>query len=122
MITVSEARDRLFSLISPLGTENVPLTEANARILAQPVAARRLQPPFAASSMDGYAVKAAEVEPDAMFQMIGEAAAGHPFSGEVGAGDCVRDYRQGGHALPAGRHRGSDEGAQPADEHRASSQ
>lgn len=92
MITVSEARARLFDLIAPLGAEDVPLTEANTRILARPVAARRQQPPFAASSMDGYAVKAAEVEPDAMFQVIGEAAAGHGFGGTVGPGQAVRIF------------------------------
>ena len=66
MISVSEARAHLLELVSPLGTELVPLAEAAGRVLADDVAARRDQPPFAASAMDGYTVKSAEVELHAM--------------------------------------------------------
>lgn len=100
MISVSEAREALFALVSPLETEEVPLEAANGRVLARAAEARRDQPPFAASSMDGYAVKAAEVEPDAMFKVIGEAAAGHGFAGTVGAGQTVRIFT--GAPLPDG--------------------
>ena len=41
MISVSEALDRLFTLISPLDVEEVPLAEAAGRILARDVAASR---------------------------------------------------------------------------------
>ncbi|MDF1772851.1 MAG: molybdopterin molybdotransferase MoeA [Pseudophaeobacter sp. bin_em_oilr2.035] len=92
MISVSEARVHLLELVSPLGTELVPLAEAAGRVLADDVAARRDQPPFAASAMDGYAVKSAEVELHAMFKVIGEAAAGHGFDGTVGAGQAVRIF------------------------------
>ncbi|MEO3478635.1 gephyrin-like molybdotransferase Glp [Phaeobacter sp. CAU 1743] len=92
MISVSEARAHLLELVSPLGTELVPLAEAAGRVLADDVAARRDQPPFAASAMDGYTVKSAEVELHAMFKVIGEAAAGHGFDGTVGAGQAVRIF------------------------------
>ncbi|SPH21644.1 Molybdopterin molybdenumtransferase [Ascidiaceihabitans donghaensis] len=92
MITVTEALDALFALVSPLATEDVPLRHANGRVLARDVAAQRTQPPFAASSMDGYAVKAAEVEADALFKVIGESAAGHRWDGVVGAGQAVRIF------------------------------
>ncbi|MDE4274601.1 molybdopterin molybdotransferase MoeA [Phaeobacter gallaeciensis] len=92
MIPVSEARAHLLELVSPLGSELVPLAEAAGRVLAQDVAARRDQPPFAASAMDGYALKSAEVELHAMFKVIGEAAAGHGFDGTVGAGQAVRIF------------------------------
>ena len=100
MITVSEARALLFDLAGPLGTEEVPLEQAAGRVLAAPVAARRDQPPFAASSMDGYAVNAAEVEQHAMFKVIGEAAAGHRFPGRVGPGQAVRIFT--GAPMPEG--------------------
>lgn len=100
MITVSEARARLFDLVSPLPVEEVPLARAAGRVLARDVTARRDQPPFAASSMDGYAVKAAEVERHAMFKVIGEAAAGHRFVGTVGAGQAVRIFT--GAPMPEG--------------------
>ncbi|HBS48941.1 MAG TPA: molybdopterin molybdenumtransferase MoeA, partial [Rhodobacteraceae bacterium] len=80
------------ALIAPLETEAVPLAQAAGRVLARAATARRDQPPFAAASMDGYAVKSAEVELHAMFQVIGEAAAGHGFAGRVGAGQAVRIF------------------------------
>ena len=92
MITVSEARAHLFSLISPLPSESVPLMQAAGRVLASDAVARRDQPPFAASSMDGYAVKSTEVEQHAMFKVIGESAAGHRFDGMVRAGQAIRIF------------------------------
>ncbi|TDK53693.1 gephyrin-like molybdotransferase Glp [Antarcticimicrobium luteum] len=92
MITVDEARALLFELAAPLPAEEVPLAEAAGRVLARTVTARRDQPPFAASSMDGYALASAEVELHAMFKLIGEAAAGHGFAGRVGPGQAVRIF------------------------------
>ena len=100
MISVEDARGLLFDLVGPVPAETVRLGDANGRVLAETVTATRNQPPFAASSMDGYAVKAAEVELHAMFQVIGEAAAGHGFSGTVGAGQAVRIFT--GAPLPDG--------------------
>lgn len=92
MISVSEAQTHLFSLVKPLASETVPLTKAVGRVLAENVVATRNQPPFAASSMDGYALKSVEVERHAMFKVIGEAAAGHAFLGPVGPGQTVRIF------------------------------
>ncbi|MCB1329031.1 MAG: molybdopterin molybdotransferase MoeA [Maritimibacter sp.] len=92
MISVAEALDRLFALATPTGTETVPLAEAGGRVLAEPVIARRDQPPFAASAMDGYALKSVEADPGAMFKVIGEARAGTRFEGRVGAGQAVRIF------------------------------
>ncbi|MEM9576139.1 MAG: gephyrin-like molybdotransferase Glp [Pseudomonadota bacterium] len=100
MIPVAQALAHLFDLVAPLGPEEVPLRQAAGRVLARDVVAGRTQPPFAASAMDGYALRGAEAEPDAMFKVIGEAAAGHGFSGEVGAGHCVRIFT--GAPLPDG--------------------
>ena len=77
MITVAEAHALLAGLVAPLEMEQVPLAEAHGRVLARDISAGRDQPPFAASSMDGYAIKAAEAELHAMFRVIGESAAGH---------------------------------------------
>ncbi len=103
MITVDEALSHLFDLADPIAIETVALRNAAGRVLAQDVAATRTQPPFSASAMDGYAVRSAEVEPDAMFKVIGEAAAGHGFQGNVGAGQCVRIFT--GAPLPEGADR-----------------
>ncbi|MEL6243415.1 MAG: gephyrin-like molybdotransferase Glp [Pseudomonadota bacterium] len=92
MISVDEALGHLFDLADPMPTEMVPLRGAANRILAEPVAARRTQPPFDASSMDGYAVKRTEVERDALFKVVGEAAAGHGWTGKVRPGQAVRIF------------------------------
>ncbi|WP_424940327.1 gephyrin-like molybdotransferase Glp [Aliiroseovarius sp. S253] len=103
MITVNEALDAIFDLVTPCGTEEMPLAEAAGRALAAPVTATRLQPPFAASAMDGYALNGVEADPEAMFRVIGESAAGHGFDGRVGPGECVRIFT--GAPLPDGTNR-----------------
>jgi len=92
MISVAEAQAALFRLARPLSMEELPLIEASGRVLACEVRATRDQPPFAASSMDGYAINRVEAELHAQFKVIGEAAAGHRFDGKVGAGQAVRIF------------------------------
>ena len=103
MITVDEALDHLFSLVSPLDTETVPLAEAAGRVLARDALATRDQPPFAASAMDGYALAGAAARPGAEFTVIGEAAAGHGFDGALGPGEALRIFT--GAPLPEGADR-----------------
>ncbi|MBR9836864.1 MAG: molybdopterin molybdotransferase MoeA [Rhodobacteraceae bacterium] len=90
MISVSEALDRLFALAEPLPTEDVPLIEAAGRVLSRSVEARRDQPPFAASAMDGYAV--AKAAPGLSFTVVGESAAGSRYRGSISAGEAVRIF------------------------------
>lgn len=92
MISVSQAQSHLFNLVTPLSSETVPLIKAAGRVLANDVFAKRDQPPFAASAMDGYALKSLEVERHAMFKVVGEAAAGHAFTGTVGPGQAIRIF------------------------------
>ena len=103
MISVSEALTQLFKLATRLASETVPLREASGRVLAQAAIAGRDQPPFAASAMDGYAVRNAEVAPGASFHVIGEAAAGHAYPGAIGQGEAVRIFT--GAPLPEGANR-----------------
>jgi molybdopterin molybdotransferase len=100
MISVADALSNLFDLVAPMGVERVSLRRAVGRVLAENVTANRSQPPFDASSMDGYALHRAEVEPDAMFKVIGEAAAGHRFDGIVKPGQAVRIFT--GAPIPEG--------------------
>lgn len=92
MISVADARAQVLALSDTLLIEHIPLRQAAGRMLAQDVHATRTQPPFAASSMDGYALRRAEVEPDAMFKVVGEAAAGHRYQGTLKAGQAVRIF------------------------------
>jgi molybdopterin molybdotransferase len=73
--------------------ESVPVAEALGRTLAQDIAARRTQPPFPASAMDGYAVRGEDVAaPGRPLAVIGAAPAGHGFAGRVGPGEAVRIF------------------------------
>lgn len=92
MIPVCEALDHLFALADLLPVETVPLRAAAGRVLAEPVTARRTQPPFAASSMDGYALKGIEADLHAQFKVVGESAAGHRWTGTLGPGQAVRIF------------------------------
>lgn len=103
MISVDEALAAVLALAAPLPTETVDLAEAAGRVLASPVVARRAQPPFAASAMDGYAVRQDEVAAGARFRVIGEAAAGHGFDGALEPGQAVRIFT--GAPLPRGADR-----------------
>lgn len=91
MISVDEALARCFALVSPLGTETVPLRAALGRIMPQPATARLTQPPFPASAMDGYALQG-DPAPGDRFTVIGEAGAGHAFAGTIGPGQAVRIF------------------------------
>jgi len=95
LLAVPEVLAKTLALMSPVGHEIVALTAARGRVLAGDVIARRTQPPFPASAMDGYAVHADKAEPGAVFEVVGEAAAGTPFDGEVTLGQCVRIFTGG---------------------------
>lgn len=59
--SVHEASERILAGISPLGIERIPLRESLGRVLAEDVASPIEHPPWDNSSMDGYAVRAADV-------------------------------------------------------------
>ena len=103
MISVDQALAHLFDLLAPLPVEEVALAEAANRVLARPVTARRDQPPFAASAMDGYAMRAADAQPGARLRVVGEAAAGRGASSRVEPGVAMRIFT--GAPLPPGADR-----------------
>ncbi len=92
LLPVEEALARLLGDAVPVEAERVPLDRAAGRVLAEPVKALRTQPPFPASAMDGYAVRAADLTPGAKLTIIGEAPAGAPFPGSVGQAEAVRIF------------------------------
>jgi molybdopterin molybdotransferase len=100
MISVDEALARILALIPPPVAETVPLARASGRVLAAPLVARLSQPPFDASAMDGYAVRAADVRLGQPLRLIGVAQAGQRFAGMMTEGQCVRIFT--GAPLPIG--------------------
>jgi molybdopterin molybdotransferase len=101
LISVEEALSRVLALFSPLPAEEISLAQALGRVLAEDLAARRTQPPFAVSAMDGYAVRAADVATiPASLRVVAEVPAGQGFAGALGAGEAARIFT--GAPLPGG--------------------
>ncbi|HJT64546.1 MAG TPA: gephyrin-like molybdotransferase Glp [Candidatus Limnocylindria bacterium] len=89
MITVEEARERLMASRPVPRTENVSLTDAVGRVLAEPSVVAPIDvPPFANSAMDGFAVRAADLP--GRLRITGEVAAGAGQLPTVEVGTAVR--------------------------------
>ena len=101
LMPVAEALQRVLIDAKPLPSETVSLNEALGRVLTKDVTALRTQPPAAVSAMDGYAVRASDVATAPVtLKVIGEVAAGHPFTGHVAVGQAARIFTGG--VMPAG--------------------
>lgn len=80
----------MLASVNALDSEWVDLAETVGRTLRAPVLATRSQPPFAASSMDGWAVRSADLNRAVPLVVVGESAAGAALEGIVRAGQAVR--------------------------------
>ena len=92
LMPVADALARILEGVKPLAAEAVPLAQAQSRILAKPVKATRAQPPFDASAMDGYAVRASEAGKGASLSVSGTSQAGAAFTGRLGRGCAIRIF------------------------------
>ena len=91
LLPVEEALTRILDGVKPLAMETIKLNQARGRVLAQSIKARRDQPPFAASAMDGYAVRFADVAVlPATLKLAGTSAAGHAYKGTLKPGQAIR--------------------------------
>jgi molybdopterin molybdotransferase len=92
-LSVPEALARVLENVRTLQPEQVPLLQACGRTLAHDLAAALTNPPFDASSMDGYAVRFADIATvPVTLRLTGESAAGWPFAGSVKPGEAVRIF------------------------------
>lgn len=90
---VADALAMVLDDAKPLASETLPLAQCAGRVLADDVPALRTQPPFPASAMDGYAVRAVDIATvPARLAVIGESAAGRGYPGVVGPGQAVRIF------------------------------
>jgi molybdopterin molybdotransferase len=87
LLTVAEALALVLARAEPLPAERVELEQAAGRILAEQVVSPVDLPPFPSSSMDGYAVRAADLP--GVLRVVGRVAAGRPESRRVGAGEAI---------------------------------
>jgi molybdopterin molybdotransferase len=104
MIDLDAARRAIAARIPAAAApdETVSLDAARGRVLAQAVAAPRDIPGFAHAAMDGYAVRAADLDAavPTRLRLRGVLLAGAGEAGPLGAGECLRTMT--GAPLPAG--------------------
>lgn len=101
LLPVADARRHILAGISPLPPETVSLIDAHMRVAAKTLSAKRTQPPFDASAMDGYAVKQADLSlQNRPLRVAGEIAAGSSYSDQLQDGEAVRIFT--GAPLPVG--------------------
>ncbi len=101
MIPVAEAMQIVREQTAPLKSGSIGLTQALGRILAEDIFADTDLPPFDRSQMDGYAVRAADLESvPARLSIVGESIAGRGWHRELQAGEAVRIMT--GAPVPAG--------------------
>ena len=94
-IRYEQARDLLeAALTHKAQSEIVPLSQALGRIAAQSYHSEINLPQTRNSAVDGYAVSSAELakNQEALFKLVGEAKAGHPFEGNLAAGEALRIF------------------------------
>ncbi|MBC8097765.1 MAG: molybdopterin molybdotransferase MoeA [Akkermansiaceae bacterium] len=105
MLELEDALARILASLPKPPTECVVLTQAYGRFAAASIVAPIDLPAFDNSSMDGYAVRAADLacasqEKPVSLRLIGRVAAGQNFAGELHAGECVRLFT--GSPMPKG--------------------
>ncbi len=90
-----DARDLLFRhLTAVLPSETIPTQEANGRVTGTAVTAPHALPQFRRSTMDGYAVRAADTfgaseSLPAFLQVVGEVPMGQPANVELSVGQAA---------------------------------
>ena len=84
-LELEEAQARLLDLLLPTPSRACPVDAAARLFLAEPVTARRTQPPTDLSAMDGYATVG-----DGPWELAGESRAGAPFTKALAQGMAVR--------------------------------
>jgi len=102
-LRVDKALEAIRACLAPVAEdETVAIRDALGRVLAEQIVPSVDVPGHDNSAMDGYAVRAADLDTpgETVLEMIGTALAGRTFAGEVMPGQCVRVMT--GAVLPRG--------------------
>jgi molybdopterin molybdotransferase len=95
LLSVDQARERILSHFQPVTTETLPLAGCSNRVLAQDIVAPNDLPPFDNSSMDGFAVRAADVaegstDSPRSLRVVADIPAGSHPTISLAAGEAAR--------------------------------
>jgi molybdopterin molybdotransferase len=105
LLSVDQARERILSHFQPVTTETLPLAGCSNRVLAQDITATNDLPPFDNSSMDGFAVRAADVakagtDSPRSLRVVADIPAGSQPTISLASGEAARIMT--GAPVPAG--------------------
>src|SRR3954471_22248637 len=105
LLSVDEARQKVLSSVRPLGSLQVPLTEAYGCVLAEDIVATHDLPAFASSAMDGFAVRSSDISgaspaSPVELKIVGRAMIGRRPESTVGGHEASRIAT--GAPIPAG--------------------
>lgn len=95
MVSIEEGREIVLKNIHPLEVEQVSLVDAVGRVAAENLTSDIDITPFAHAAMDGFALKAAQIEgatADApvKLKVVAEIPAGSTYEGDLAHDECVR--------------------------------
>jgi molybdopterin molybdotransferase len=100
---VIKARELIRTFLTPVtAVERVHIRSALGRVLATDIVSPLAVPGHDNSAMDGYAVRFADLNPkgETTLERVGESFAGKPWTGTIGACECVRIFTGG--VMPQG--------------------
>ncbi len=100
---VAKARELIRSFLAPVtAIERIHIRSALGRVLASDLVSPFAVPGHDNSAMDGYAVRFTDLnaQGETTLRRVGESFAGKPWSGAIGAGECVRIFTGG--VMPQG--------------------
>lgn len=95
LLSVSQARQQIRDAITPITeTELIPITDGLGRTLVETLLSPINIPPQRNAAMDGYAFCSTDIISNQAFSLkeIGTSWAGHPYSGPIEKGQCVRIF------------------------------
>jgi molybdopterin molybdotransferase len=95
MISVEDALSLILSQIREMGSERVDITSSLGRVIAEDIYARRNNPPWDNSAMDGYAVMNEDImsatrDNPAILKVIEDLPAGYTAKNIVNKGEAIR--------------------------------
>ncbi|HWV98691.1 MAG TPA: gephyrin-like molybdotransferase Glp [Candidatus Acidoferrum sp.] len=97
MLELEDALARILSTMPTPAAETAALGEADGRVLSETIHSPLALPSFDNSSMDGYAVRAADVlsakaDAPVHLRLAGRLPAGQTFTGALESGSCIRVF------------------------------
>ena len=96
LLSVEQYLEEVLALVEPLGSERLPLVQADGRVLAEAVTSAEQVPTFANSAMDGFAVRHADLSLGVVLREVAERQAAQRLAGGPAARTATEDEQSTG--------------------------